>query len=186
MVEGNVRPPIHQANQRTSEVAAERTPQAVNALLRAKSGELMAKNLPRAVMLGHWTQRTWDVIGEAVRTDCCLPVAYATDLQDAITVIKSLLPPPDILLCSSYYDMEEVQDALLAYDSDINVLIAPKGYINTHGTVQMTAWLKEKIESQHFFPRVQTLSPSDGFLGAARRASQVSASSSSEPSFPGA
>lgn len=27
--------------------------------------------------------------------------------------------------------MEEVQDALLAYDSDINVLIAPKGYINT-------------------------------------------------------
>lgn len=28
------------------------------------------------------------------------------------------------------YDIEEIQDALLAYDGDINILVAPKDYIN--------------------------------------------------------
>lgn len=36
--------------------------------------------------------------GEAIRQDCCLPVARVTDLQDALTVLNALLPPADILV----------------------------------------------------------------------------------------
>lgn len=28
------------------------------------------------------------------------------------------------------YDIEEIQDALLAYDGEINILVAPRDYIN--------------------------------------------------------
>ncbi|GAA5962712.1 hypothetical protein JCM8115_005932 [Rhodotorula mucilaginosa] len=175
---------IDLANVRTSEVSAERSPSAVVSLLRRKLFEPIARELPRAVLLGHWTQRSWDVTGEAIRQDCCLPVARVTDLQDALTVLNALLPPADILLCSSYYDIEEIQDALLAYDGEINILVAPRDYINKHGTVMMTSWLKEKIAARHFVPKLETLSPSDGFLGQVRRASATSNSSS--PSIPGA
>ncbi|GAA5982586.1 hypothetical protein JCM10908_006707 [Rhodotorula pacifica] len=183
-MESAIKSAIDLANVRTSEVSAERSPAAVVSLLRKKLFDPIASDLPRAVMLGHWTQRSWDVTGEAIRQDCCLPVARVTDLQDAVTVLKALLPPADILLCSSYYDIEEIQDALLAYDGEINILVAPKGYINEHGTVKMTAWLKEKIAARHFVPKLETLSPSDGFLGQVRRASAVSGSS--DPSSTGA
>ncbi|BGP58425.1 hypothetical protein JCM8202_004249 [Rhodotorula sphaerocarpa] len=181
----------HEANVRTSEVAPERSPAMIHALLRRKLREPAAQELPRAVMLGHWSQRTWDVTAEAIRQDAVLPVARATDLHDAVTLLKSLLPPADILLCSSYYELEEVHEALLEYEGEIPVVIAPKGYINEHGTVKMTQWIKDRVQSQHFMPRVHTLSPETGFLGQVRRASQTSGGSSSsdpsrEPSFPGA
>lgn len=35
---------------------------------------------------------------EAIRQDAVLPVARATDLHDAVTLLKSLLPPADILV----------------------------------------------------------------------------------------
>ena len=122
---------IDLANVRTSEVSAERSPSAVVSLLRRKLFEPIARELPRAVLLGHWTQRecrylkhtspntgerrladprptgmgnttgSWDVTGEAIRQDCCLPVARVTDLHDAVTVLNALLPPADILV--SYY-----------------------------------------------------------------------------------
>lgn len=37
---------------------------------------------------------------EAIRQDAVLPVARATDLHDAVTLLKSLLPPADILVRS--------------------------------------------------------------------------------------
>lgn len=39
------------------------------------------------------------------------------------------------------YDIEEIQDALLAYDGEINILVAPKDYINkrTSGPVALLA-----------------------------------------------
>lgn len=47
----------HEANVRTSEVAPERSPAMIHALLRRKLREPAAQELPRAVMLGHWSQR---------------------------------------------------------------------------------------------------------------------------------
>jgi hypothetical protein len=53
---------------------------------------------PRPVGLGNTSAGSWDVTGEAIRQDCCLPVARVTDLQDALTVLNALLPPADILV----------------------------------------------------------------------------------------
>lgn len=49
--------------------------------------------------------------------------ALARNLRVKIRILISSFPPAD-------YDIEEIQDALLAYDGEINILVAPKDYIN--------------------------------------------------------
>ncbi|GAA5946077.1 hypothetical protein JCM1841_005603, partial [Sporobolomyces salmonicolor] len=82
------------------------------------------------VLLGHWHKRTGELaqaLSEDGRIRC---IASVTDLRDALVVLKAAIPPVEVLLCSQYYELEDVQDMLQDYDREINLVMAPSRLID--------------------------------------------------------
>lgn len=52
-------------------------------------------------------------------------------MQDALIVLRSAIPPIELLLCSSYFSLADVQEALTAYDGELLVMVAVPGLMNT-------------------------------------------------------
>ncbi|GAA5875086.1 hypothetical protein JCM8547_005408 [Rhodosporidiobolus lusitaniae] len=133
------------------------------------------KWLPRALMLGHWHKRTWDLAAQLNvdgRMEC---VAACTDMRDALVILQAAIPPIDLLVCSSYYPLEDVQEMLLDYEGDMLVLIAPNNLMNTQGAVAVAEWAGNQVSARNFQPKTAMLS-STGYM---RRLSATSSGSGS-------
>ncbi|BGP20417.1 hypothetical protein JCM10213v2_008565 [Rhodosporidiobolus nylandii] len=126
-------------------------------------------------MLGHWHQRTWDAADALNAEGSCQCVAAVTDLLDALVVLKAAIPSVDLLVCSSYFELEDVQEMLLDYEGDLKILIAPPNLMNTKGPAACATWVGDMIAARSFYPKTGSLS-SNGFM---RRLSQNSNGSGS-------
>ncbi|GAA5858777.1 hypothetical protein JCM1840_006552 [Sporobolomyces johnsonii] len=123
------------------------------------------------VLLGHWHKRTWELaqaLSEDKRIRC---VAAVTDLRDALVVLKAAISPVEVLLCSQYYELEDVQDMLEDYNCEISLVMAPSRLIDNRGISGTSDWACNAIANGDFTPKTCVLSPSASFL---RRLSDTS------------
>lgn len=98
--------------------------------------------------------------------------ASVTDLRDALVILNAAIPPADILvhplssflpldlanskiaqLVSSLFDPDDVREALIEYERPLNLIFAPKDYMNIHGITQSARWVEEQVEAKAFAPR---------------------------------
>ncbi|BGP52050.1 hypothetical protein JCM10450v2_008021 [Rhodotorula kratochvilovae] len=135
-----------------------------------------ARRPVRTVMLGHWHQRTWDLAHALNRTGVMDCFAAVTDMQDALVVLKSAIVPAELLVCSSYYPLEDIQELLLDYEGEINILIARPDHMNTEGAEGVAKWAALMVESKSYLPKTGVLSPS-GYM---RRLSATSQNSNQD------
>ncbi|GAA5894860.1 hypothetical protein JCM8208_006088 [Rhodotorula glutinis] len=132
----------------------------------------------RCIMLGHWHQRTWDFAAAMNATgelDC---FAAVSDLQDALVVLKAAIEPADVLVCSSYYELSDVQEVLLDYepvggpDHELHILVARPNQLNTDGLERVAQWVVDSVRAGLYAPRVKAaLLTSSGYM---RRLSETS------------
>jgi hypothetical protein len=54
-----------------------------------------------------------------------------TDMRDTLVVLNAAIPQIELILASSYYALEDLQEMLLDYDGEIALLVAPDGMMNT-------------------------------------------------------
>ncbi|EGU10911.1 Proteophosphoglycan ppg4 [Rhodotorula toruloides ATCC 204091] len=109
--------------------------------------------LPRCVLLGHWSARTKALSGELNRGGKIYLFAAVTDLRDALVVLNAAIPPADIFLVSSLFDPDDVREALIEYERPIDLIFAPKDYMNIHGIIQSARWVEEQVENKAYAPR---------------------------------
>ncbi|GAA6015993.1 hypothetical protein JCM10207_006831 [Rhodosporidiobolus poonsookiae] len=142
---------------------------------KAANGVVKEEAKPNALMLGHWHKRTWDLAASLNVDGRCKCFAAVTDMRDALVVLKAAIPAADLIICSSYYPLEDVQEMLLDYEGEINVLIAPPNLMNTKGADAVAEWAGNCIDARSYHPKTAALSPS-GYM---RRLSQTSTGSGS-------
>ncbi|GAA5845372.1 hypothetical protein JCM11251_005646 [Rhodosporidiobolus azoricus] len=131
--------------------------------------------IPHALMLGHWHQRTWDLAHQLNVDGRCRCIAAVTDMRDALVVLKAAIPEVELLVCSSYFELEDIQEMLLDYEGDMKILVAPNNLMNTKGKVAVAEWAGNMIDARSFFPKSGVLSPT-GYM---RRLSATSSGSGS-------
>ncbi|GAA5997618.1 uncharacterized protein JCM10292_000975 [Rhodotorula paludigena] len=133
-----------------------------------------ARKKPRTLMCGHWHTRTWDLAHALNRNEKIECFAAVTDLRDALVVLRAAIPPADLILCSSYYPLEDVQEMLLDYEGeDIKILIAQPNHMNEKGVESVAEWAGHMVDSNSYLPRSGVLSPT-GYM---RRLSATSQNS---------
>ncbi|GAA5927301.1 hypothetical protein JCM3775_002508 [Rhodotorula graminis] len=138
-------------------------------------GEKKKRRKERVVMLGHWHQRTWDFAAAMNATGALECFAAVSDLQDALVVLKAAIEPADVLVCSSYYDLDDVQERLLDYENDLNILVARPNQLNNDGLERTVQWVVDSIKRGLYAPKVKAaLLTSSGYM---RRLSETSARS---------
>ncbi|BGP35733.1 hypothetical protein JCM10296v2_007585 [Rhodotorula toruloides] len=109
--------------------------------------------LPRCVLLGHWSARTKALSEELNRGGKIYLFAAVTDLRDALVVLNAAIPPADIFLVSSLFDPDDVREALIEYERPIDLIFAPKDYMNIHGIIQSARWVEEQVEKKAYASR---------------------------------
>ncbi|GAA5856668.1 hypothetical protein JCM9279_004866 [Rhodotorula babjevae] len=180
--------PTQPAHPPGDEPSSTRRPAAANSALPPLRTGLPAEAAPRkkeggkeerkkrVVMLGHWHQRTWDFAAALNATGALECFAAVSDLQDALVVLRAAIEPADVLVCSSYYELGDVQEVLLDYEPvgerELGILVARPNQLNTDGHERVAQWVVDCVQGGLYAPRVKAaLLSSSGYM---RRLSETS------------